>query len=107
MSDAYTFQAALAMVLEARKHQIDIGYTPSSDDLLDSGELGRAVAAYAYRGAQTPYGLVYGDGDPPPTWPFAAAMWNPKSNKEDLARAAALIMAEIERLLRAEEKKKK
>ncbi|MCY2697597.1 hypothetical protein [Acinetobacter baumannii] len=31
-------------------------------------------------------------------WPFADTFWKPKSPRQDLVRAAALLIAEIERL---------
>ena len=39
---------------------------------------------------------------PPATWPFAAQWWKPVSRRRSLVKAAALILAEIERLDRAE-----
>ena len=34
-------------------------------------------------------------------WPWAASWWKPKNRRRDLVRAAALIVAEIERIDRA------
>lgn len=43
----------------------------------------------------------------PNSWPFQEGKkWNPKSPREDLIHAAALIIAEIERLDKIEENKK-
>ncbi|MBV6578953.1 hypothetical protein JL978_18680, partial [Acinetobacter baumannii] len=41
---------------------------------------------------------VYMDEDAAGWWPFADTFWKPKSPRQDLVRAAALLIAEIERL---------
>ncbi|BCR41623.1 hypothetical protein KHAB170019_24460 [Acinetobacter baumannii] len=38
------------------------------------------------------------DEDAAGWWPFADTFWKPKSPRQDLVRAAALLIAEIERL---------
>lgn len=37
----------------------------------------------------------------PPIWPWSRAWWKPRSRRENLVRAGALILAEIERIDRA------
>lgn len=42
---------------------------------------------------------------PPKGWPFERAWWKPTDPRRDMVKAAALILAEIERLDRAEAKR--
>ena len=89
--------AAARDVLAERQRQINIeAWTPAHDDLYCAAELPRAAAAYILNGA---------NDDAPYIWPFAAKWWKPKDARANYVRAAALILAEIERLDRAEQAK--
>lgn len=71
------------------------------DDLQTHGQLASAAACYA----ETPGGRMTGMGDLPVTWPFPPQDWHPGDDSlegriEELARAGALIAAEIDRLQR-------
>lgn len=83
--------AAVRDVLAERRRQIETeGWTPEHDDTHREGELATAAACYirpALRSATT--------DDP---WPWDEAWWKPRSRRRDLVRAAALIIAEVERL---------
>lgn len=99
--------AAMIDVINERRRQILVeGFTPAQDDAAYAcGALGRAAACYA-RGAQflEPHKMGDGNGklvDVPVQWPLAPTWWKPRSRREDLVRAGALILAEIERLDRA------
>lgn len=86
--------AALRDVINERFRQIEAeGFDAAHDDQHGLGELARAGAAYA---------LAAGTGDahplPPSLWPWTAHWWKPTSRRRDLVKAAALILAEIERL---------
>jgi hypothetical protein len=65
------------------------GWTVEHDDEHTEGELAMAAACYAANNTSMW----------PPTWDFS--WWKPKDRRRDLIRAAALIVAEIERLDRA------
>jgi hypothetical protein len=67
------------------------------------GELAAAASAYALHAADHLCPLSQGDGgdDPPAMWPWDALYWKPREPRCDLVKAAALILAEIERLDRA------
>lgn len=90
-------------VVAERRRQIEAeGWTPEHDDEHDSGELADVAACYALG--------VYSDradagvpGDIPPYWPqsWDESWWRPKDRRRNLVRAAALLIAEIERLDRA------
>ena len=74
------------------------GWTTAHDDGHAGGDLAAAAACYALSGA----GLtVTGRGATPVAWPWDRSWWKPKDPRRDLIRAAALIVAEIERLDRA------
>lgn len=89
--------AAARDVIAERQRQINIeDWTPAHDDLYCAAELPRAAAAYILNGA---------NDDAPYIWPFAAKWWKPKDARANYVRAAALILAEIERLDRAEQAK--
>ena len=72
-----------------RRRQIDVeGWTPEHDDQHADGSLAQAAACYAIGS--------------PLYWPWDCKWWKPKGERRDLVRAAALIVAEIERLDRGE-----
>jgi hypothetical protein len=88
---------ALDDVYAERQRQIDVErWTPEYDDQHDHGELARAGACYALH--SEPVGNV---GDYLRFWPWDADSWKPKDRRRNLIRAAALIVAEIERYDRA------
>ena len=90
-----------------RRRQIEAeGWTTEHDDEHISGDIARAAASYA---AMAGLRCATEDGADvdtslhicPSDWPWARAWWKPKTVRRDLIRAAALIVAEIERLDRA------
>lgn len=86
-------------VYAERRRQVDAeGYDPKDDDRYTARELRRAAAAYLNWGHHG--NAVH--GKPPADWPWPGQSWKPKDERRDLIRAAALIIAEIERLDRAE-----
>lgn len=89
-----------------RRRQIEAeGWTPKHDDQHSKGDLAVAAACYALHGVSFDHrshpirdiigmALKY-------IWPWMIEWWKPKDRRRDLIRAAALIVAEIERLDRA------
>lgn len=75
-------------------------WSPEHDDSQVKGEMAAAAAAYALLASHPGYDRhkFYWRAD---WWPWAANWWKPKNRRRDLVRAAALIVAEIERLDRA------
>lgn len=74
-----------------RKRQIeDEGWTPQHDDEHINGEMARAGAFYAMKGAHI---SLY-----PTFWPWDWEWFKPTTPRRNLIKAAALIVAEIERL---------
>ena len=89
--------AAIGDVLKERRHQIDSGHTPEADSKHALGELSQAaMATIAAADDQGPTGRLF----TATFWPFD---WReaPKSSvgrRRLLVKAAALLLAELERL---------
>lgn len=89
-------------VLTERQRQIEAeGWSAAHDDDHMLGDLAIAGACYAIE--STPYRLPRNAPRQvePNLWPWASDWWKPKDPRRNLVRAAALIIAEIERLDRA------
>lgn len=90
--------AAARDVLAERKRQVEVERrTPARDDIYMKYELRAAAVCYA---------LTYNMTNPenlPALWPLAWApeWWKPSTERRNLVKAGALILAEIERLDRA------
>lgn len=89
--------AARDVVSERQRQVSDEGYQPSRDDVYRNKELAHAAACYALippaEEGRTP--------NCPPLWPWPTASWKPRGRRENLVRAGALILAEIERIDRS------
>lgn len=98
---------AIRDVIAERFRQINYeGWTPHHDDIEhDGGDLAAAAASYAINAANnlSPHGP--GDNECPAFWSFTPGWWKPKSPREDLVRAGALILAEIDMIDRDEARK--
>ena len=109
-------------VLAERQRQINAeGWAPDHDDEHDGGELAAAGAAYALHAADylNPHSQGDGGDEAPDCWPWHDAIagrgegpektkpawWKPGAPRRNLIKAGALILAEIERLDRAEQAK--
>lgn len=88
-------RAALDVLFERERQVIDKGYTGERDDAYTSYELPRAAGCYAMNAGGIPRhrSIMY--------WPFEPAAFKPKGYRADLIKAAALLLAEIERIDRA------
>lgn len=100
------FEHVILEVARERERQISVeGWTPEHDDEHTDGQLARAASCYAHYSATDGHqraGQRYLEaGISPVSWPFHASWWKPRDKRRDLVRAAALIVAEIERLDRA------
>lgn len=87
-------------VLAERTRQIAVeGWSDDHDDDHDDWALSRAAGCYAFHPSiGLPEGFV------PTLWPWDGGWWKPTTPRRDLVKAAALILAEIERLDRMEQK---
>lgn len=70
---------------------------PEHDDQHVRGELATAAALYAFPDRIRAWNDLLAR-----FWPWGDAFWKPKSRRENLVRAGALIAAEIDRLDRLE-----
>lgn len=87
----------LHIIAAERNRQLSEEHRSLDEDLLHVHcELARAASCYAM-----PTG--YRDGNPPSQWPWHPFWWkpSPENRIRDLAKAGALIAAEIDRLLAA------
>lgn len=90
--------AAWRAVARERRRQIaEEGWTPEHDDEHADGQIAAAAACYASSAA----GVVW-TSPPPAFWPWDLEWFKPSTQRRDLVKAGALILAEIERLDRAE-----
>lgn len=93
-----SMSSTLTEIMRERVRQIeDEGWDEKHDDQHAEGELAAAAACYA-----APFEIIGVERDPPAryfeAWPWDLEWWKPKERRRDLVRAAALIVAEIERL---------
>lgn len=91
------------VIAERHRQQAVEGWTPEHDDQHSNGEMSRAAGLYAISAG---FATKYLDGETktcpvPDGWPWAEAWWKPANARRDLVKAAALILAEIERIDRA------
>ena len=92
--------AASDVVAERRRQIVEERRPPLEDDQYVGCELLRAALTY---GAHTAL-MIAGEPDEgvPEVWPWAPRWWKPTTPRRNLLKAAALIIAEIERLDRQE-----
>lgn len=84
--------AARAVIAERQRQICAEGFDAARDDLYTQHELADAAACYASR-----FTLQNVPGVPE-IWPWPAAWWKPTTYRQDLLKAGALILAELERL---------
>jgi hypothetical protein len=93
-------RAVMDITDERIRHVEHLGYDLSHDDEHVDGSLSRAAACYAAPDA-IEWGTWISRARRALKWPWERRNWKPKSRRENLVRAGALIVAEIERLDRA------
>lgn len=99
-------QTILLEVLRERRRQIDAeGWSPDHDDSVNiSGELAQAAACYALATCEAGDGLITDPEELSIFWPWPADTFKPKTRRRALILASALLLAEIERLDRMDQK---
>ena len=83
---------ALKDIANERQRQINMeGWTAAHDDAHNNGEMALAAICYAFAGIDS-------DQSQSRYWPWSAKWWKPTTNRRNLVKAGALIVAEIQRL---------
>ncbi|CAM7343316.1 Ead/Ea22-like family protein [Klebsiella michiganensis] len=96
--ESRTVTAAAADVLAERQRQISFeGWTPEHDDKHSDGEMALAASSYALYAHKRPIAPAI-----PYNWPWEPEWFKQQGARRDLVKAGALILAEIERLDRAD-----
>lgn len=91
-------------ILAERKRQIDTeGWTANHDDEHGNGELLRAAMVYLWHGTDKAPTEMKKNGAPL-GWPWDVEWFKPRDRRRNLIRAGALMLAERDRLLRANAK---
>lgn len=101
--------SAIKDVINERQRQINQEfYSTKNDDEYKQNELLRAAVCYAENVVRRGWVFdssfgpdVYQEEEVPDLWPWDLDFWKPKNPRRDLVRAAALIIAEIERIDRS------
>lgn len=91
----------ITMIYDERQRQVTVeGFSPEYDEQWTHGELSAAAACYALSESarftsEAPIELL---------WPWAAKWWKPSPDdrKKELVKAAALIVSDLDRILRME-----
>lgn len=92
-------KSAIDLIQAERVRQGSLGWDPGHDDEHTDDELAKAAAVYA-----TPGYARRESGGVPTLWPWHRKWWKPVPDDRirELVKAGALIVAEIERLQRAQ-----
>lgn len=92
------------VIAERERQQSSKGYSIAHDDEYEQNELIRAANGYLSHVVERSWTYkeldedTYQSDEVPDFWPWDDSYWNPKNPRQDLVRAAALIIAEIERI---------
>lgn len=100
---------ALVDIAYERRRQVEVeSFTAERDDLYRRAELAGAAACYALAAARPTAPQVKREIEHAiaEVWPWDKHWWKPTTPRRDLVKAAALIVAEIERIDRAEARAK-
>jgi hypothetical protein len=93
----------IAEIGRERRRQIETeNWSLAHDDEHAGGQLALAGAAYAMASHLPLLSMNKPQPDVPAIWPWDPEWWKPTNPRRNLIKAAALIVAEIERLDRAE-----
>ncbi|WP_096217757.1 ead/Ea22-like family protein [Enterobacter kobei] len=94
--EARAFNPALLDVISERQRQRAVeGWTSEHDDAYQNSELADAAACYAIHAHNQGFST-------PAHWPWSPDWWKQSGTRRDLVKAGALILAEIERIDRAD-----
>jgi hypothetical protein len=90
IQEQFVTKAVEDVAMERARQKLVEGWTVEHDDEHSDGAMAIAAACYC---------MSYGPtGGVPLAWPWDREWWKPKDRRRNLVRAAALLVAEIERL---------
>ena len=92
IEDATLNDATCDVIAERRRQQKLEGWTAEHDDKYQARELATAAGCYALHSFSTRV---------PVRWPWPPCWWKPATHRQNYVKAAALLLAEIERIDRA------
>lgn len=96
--------AAAHDVLAERRRQVEVeGWTIDHDDKHANGEMASAAACYVTAPLMSRIEREWVPPDQPKAWPWHWTWWKPSFRRRNLVKAAALLIAEIERIDRSEQ----
>ena len=103
LGDADISRGARDVLIERHRQVIEEGWDADHDAQHEPGELASAGSAYGVNAAHVLQGMSPIDSkhELPVGFPWDEEWWKPKDVRSDLVRAAALLIAEIDRLDRA------
>lgn len=93
-------EAMQDVAVERSRQQLVEGYDASHDDMATRHQLALAAMGYIQASASAQRDIA-SQLPPPRYWPWDQKYWKPTTPRRNLVKAAALIIAEIERLDRA------
>lgn len=105
-----TYQGIVSALMDVQRERCrqvsQEGWSTGHDDMHRDGELAQAAASYALPARFREHlNDNATDSDPPTLWPWNPRWWKPTNRRRELVKAAALLIAEIERLDRLEKVK--
>lgn len=105
LGDADISRGARDVLIERHRQVIEEGWDVEHDDQHAPGELASAGSAYAVNASHALQGMSPIDSkhELPVGFPWDEEWWKPKDVRSDLVRAAALLIAEIDSLDRADD----
>jgi len=83
--------SAKGVLIERQRQITGEGWSAWRDDEYKNGELAKAAAMYAIASHRSPTWVAR-------NWPGAERWWKPKTERQNLIRAGALILAELDRI---------
>ncbi|EIQ01611.1 hypothetical protein OpiT1DRAFT_00183 [Opitutaceae bacterium TAV1] len=100
-------KTGIELIAEERNRQIKVkGFTAAHDDKHEGGEMIRAGLSYVMIADGQGKGIRFPACFFPRMWPWERRWWKPSGDPvENLAKAGALIAAEIDRLQRKRNRK--
>ena len=97
----YLTPAEAEVIAERRRQVYQEGFTAEHDDSHVNGAITLAAICYAHPGV-----VFTTKKEPPKPWPWERQWWKPKDYHTNLVKAVSLLLAELERVVRLEEKAK-